>query len=100
MQWNLGDVKVTLVREVMIGITLGEFFPDCDPAIVQANADWLAPSFLNDDGTLPISIHALVVESKGTVIVVDTCIGSRPIPGFDSLSNLQTSFLDDMRAAG
>src|SRR5690606_26648639 len=44
--------------------------------------------------------HALVLESQGKVIVVDTCVGSRPVPGFDNMSNLQLTFLDDLAAAG
>jgi glyoxylase-like metal-dependent hydrolase (beta-lactamase superfamily II) len=75
-------------------------FPDSDPAVIKENADWLKPHFLNDDGTLPLSIHALVLESMGQTMIVDTCLGSRPTPGFDTMSHLQTAFLADFAAAG
>jgi glyoxylase-like metal-dependent hydrolase (beta-lactamase superfamily II) len=100
MQWKVGDVKITLVREIESAVPLHGLFPDADPAFVQANASWLQPHFLNDDGTLPLSIHALVLESLGQTFVVDTCIGNRPVPGFDNMANLQTAFLADFAAAG
>lgn len=100
MQWQIGDVKITMVREMHTGVPLEGLFPDGDRAVLDANVDWLKPHFLNDDGTLPLSIHALVLESQGKVIVVDTCVGSRPVPGYDNMSNLQLTFLDDLAAAG
>lgn len=100
MQWRIGDVKVTQVREMQTAVSLEGMFPTADPSVVDAHVSWLKPHFLNDDGTLPLSIHALVVESQGQVMVVDTCVGSRPVPGFDAMSNLQLTFLDDLAAAG
>ena len=75
MQWQIGDVKVTLVREMNTAVPLEGMFPDGESAVLEANTSWLKPHFLNDDGTLPLSIHALVLESQGTVLVVDTCVG-------------------------
>ena len=47
-----------------------------------------------------MSVHALVVESQGQRILVDTCVGNdkeRPIPGWDKR---QGPFLEDLAAAG
>lgn len=100
MQWKIGAVKVTLIREMSTGVDPNGMFPDHEPEVMRANESWLRPHFLNDDGTLPLSIHALVLESRGKVVVVDTCVGSRPIPGFDDMSNMQSAFLADLAAAG
>jgi glyoxylase-like metal-dependent hydrolase (beta-lactamase superfamily II) len=100
MNWKIGDVTITLVREMQTAVTLDGMFIGADQSVVDDNSSWLQPHFVNDDGTLPLSIHALVLESQGAVIVVDTCIGDRPVPGFDALSNLGTSFLADLAAAG
>jgi glyoxylase-like metal-dependent hydrolase (beta-lactamase superfamily II) len=100
MNWKIGDVTITLVREMQTAVTLDGMFIGADQSVVDDNSSWLQPHFVNDDGTLPLSIHALVLESQGSVIVVDTCIGDRPVPGFDALSNLGTSFLADLAAAG
>src|SRR5207248_11456800 len=57
------------------------------PEGVAAHRDGLAPMFLDADGNLLLSIHSLVVEADGKCMLVDTCIGSRPVPGYEMLSN-------------
>jgi hypothetical protein len=42
----------------------------------------------------------LVVQSQGQTILVDTCLGNRPVPGFDAMSHLGDQFLVDFAAAG
>jgi glyoxylase-like metal-dependent hydrolase (beta-lactamase superfamily II) len=100
MQWKIGDVSITLVREMETNVVLEGMLPDADRSVLDANVGWLKPHFLNDDGTLPLSIHALVLESQGQVIVVDTCVGDRPVPGFDDLSNIDHGFLATLAASG
>jgi glyoxylase-like metal-dependent hydrolase (beta-lactamase superfamily II) len=100
MQWQIGDVKVSLVREMATDVTLEGMFPDGDQAVVQENLSWLKPHFLNDDGTMPLSIHALVLESQGQRIMVDTCVGCRPVPGFDAMTFMETDFLPNLAKAG
>jgi glyoxylase-like metal-dependent hydrolase (beta-lactamase superfamily II) len=99
-QWDIGDVKVTLVREMCTEVTLEGMFPDADRSVVDENVSWLKPHFLNDDGTMPLSIHALVLESQGKTIIVDTCVGCRPVPGFDAMTFMETDFLPNMAASG
>jgi glyoxylase-like metal-dependent hydrolase (beta-lactamase superfamily II) len=100
MQWQIGDVKITLVREMQTTVELQGMFPESDRSVVDENVSWLKPHFLNDDGTLPLSIHALVLESQGQVIMVDTCVGERPVPGFDAMSFMNLGFLSTLAAAG
>jgi glyoxylase-like metal-dependent hydrolase (beta-lactamase superfamily II) len=99
-QWTIGDVKITLVREMCTDVTLEGMFPDGDRAVLDENVSWLKPHFLNDDGSIPLSIHALVLESQGQKIIVDTCVGCRPVPGFDTMTFMETDFLPNMAAAG
>jgi glyoxylase-like metal-dependent hydrolase (beta-lactamase superfamily II) len=99
-QWQIGDVKVTLVREMGTEVTLEGMFPDSDRSVLDENLSWLKPHFLNDDGTIPLSIHALILESQGQTIIVDTCVGCRPVPGFDAMTFMETDFLPNMAAAG
>jgi glyoxylase-like metal-dependent hydrolase (beta-lactamase superfamily II) len=64
------------------------FFPASTPEQLERHADWLKPWALDDDGNVLISIHALCVESEGRKIIVDTCVGQRPLPGlYAALSN-------------
>ena len=98
-RWQVGDITIT--RIVEMEITGGTLFilPDatrdaCKPI------DWLQPHFMDAEGNLIMSIHALVIDTGERRIMVDTCIGNdkeRNIPGW---SNLQTKFLEDLAAAG
>lgn len=100
MQWNVGDVKVTLVRELSLWIPFEALLPEYDPQVIEANRSWLAPNFLNDAGEMSLSMHALVLESQGQVIVVDTCVGDRPVPGQEQISFIGDQFIRDLAAAG
>jgi glyoxylase-like metal-dependent hydrolase (beta-lactamase superfamily II) len=100
MRFTVGNIRITQVRESLGAIPAAGLFPDADPALLEANRDWLQPHYMNADGTLALSIHALVVESMGKTIVVDTCVGERPVPGYDAMSNRKTTFLADFAAVG
>ena len=97
--WQIGEVTIT--RVVEMEVTGGSRFilPDatrdaCKPI------DWLYPHFMDADGNLIMSIHALVVDTPGHTIVVDTCIGNDKQRSIPNWTNLQTSFLQDLEAAG
>lgn len=97
--WQIGDVKITRIVEMEVAGGSKFILPDATPEAVRP-IEWLRPHFANDAGELIMSIHALVVDTGPRRIVVDTCIGNdkqRTIPNW---SNLQTSFLQDLEAAG
>lgn len=97
---QVGDVKVMLVRETLQPVPAEGMYVEPDMAVFEANADWLRPYFLDDEGNMPLSIHALVLESEGQTIMVDTCIGNRPIEMVPQMSHLGEGFLDELSAAG
>jgi glyoxylase-like metal-dependent hydrolase (beta-lactamase superfamily II) len=100
MKWRIGRVTVTKIVEMEV--TGGSRF-----LLPQATYDeirpieWLRPDFADERGRLKMSIHALLVETPGRRIIVDTCLGNdkenRRIPTWN---RLQTRFLDDLAAAG
>jgi len=99
VKWQIGDVTITKVLEAELHWPFRALLPEVDEALV-AKVDWLRPSFVDDDGKMILSMHALVVESQGRTIVVDTCIGNdkdRPTRPFNQRSG---PFLDDLAAAG
>jgi glyoxylase-like metal-dependent hydrolase (beta-lactamase superfamily II) len=100
MQWNIGDVKVTLVREMMLPIPFDSLIPDYEPDVIEANRSWMSPNFVDAEGRMLLSFHALVLESQGKVIVVDTCVGDRPIKDHEAISNIGDRFIRDLEAAG
>ena len=62
---------------------------------------WLKPDFMNDDGGLRLSIHALVVETPSRRILVDTCVGNdKQRPGIPDWHKLQLPFLKQLEEAG
>ena len=98
-QWQIGDIKITRIVEVEIAGGTRFILPDALRDAVKP-IDWLRPHFADDDGNLIMSIHALVVETPGRRIIVDTCLGNdkqRDIPVWHMRSG---PFLSDLAAAG
>lgn len=98
-QWQIGDVRVTKVIETVVAWRFSILLPDCTPELVDS-VPWMRPHFADDDGKMLLSIHALVVESQGRRILVDTCIGNDKARPSRSFNMLQTDFLERLAAAG
>ena len=97
-KWRIGDVRVTQIVELTTA-SLGPYLlPQATPEVVSS-LPWLKP-FLDDDGKLVLSMHALVVESRGQTILVDTCIGNDKPRSYPRWNLMQTDFLDRFQAAG
>ncbi len=98
--WRVGDVTVTAIVELDLPAPFSMLLPDATPDVV-AEQRWLVPQWAVDTETMVLRMQALVIESGDRRIVVDTCIGNdKSRPGFDFFSDLQTSFLADLSAAG
>lgn len=95
LSWQIGDVRVTRVQEQVALLAPENLIHVLDPARLEEHKRWLTPDFMTEAGEIRLSIHALVVESAGRTIVVDTCMGNdRPLPL--GLGPLQTSFLEKL----
>ena len=95
LRWKIGEVHVTRVLEQRAPLPPQGLIPRAEPEKIAAHRAWLAPHFLADDGQIVLAIQALVIESRGLRIVVDTCMGNdRPLPL--GLGPLQTAFLRDL----
>ncbi len=93
--WQVGEVNITRVVELEFPVSNKEqssFMPNATPEAL-AEVPWLQPHFVNEEGLLKMSIHALLVEAPGIRLVVDTCIGNDKPRGFTGGRALQTSFL-------
>ena len=62
--------------------------------------DWMQPHFATAEGKLVMSVHALVIDTGSLRIVVDTCIGNDKERNMPAWNKMQTSFLEDLTAAG
>ncbi|MAV26876.1 MAG: MBL fold metallo-hydrolase [Flammeovirgaceae bacterium TMED32] len=98
-QWQVGDVTITRIIEMEIPGGTRFLLPDATRDAVKP-IYWLSPCFMDNDGNLIMSIHALVVETPSRRIVVDTCIGNDKQRNIPAWTNLQLPFLEDLNNAG
>jgi glyoxylase-like metal-dependent hydrolase (beta-lactamase superfamily II) len=99
LSWHVGRVKVTRLVEMDLPVPAS--------VIPQATAEelrklaWLYPHFVSeDDSILKLSVHALLVETPGFKLVVDTCVGNdrpREITGGEPLATPFLQHLDEAR---
>ena len=98
LSWQVGRVKITRIVEMDLPVP-ARAIPQATAAELHKLA-WLYPHFVSeDDTTLKLSIHALLVEAPGLKLVVDTCIGNdrpREITGGQPLA---TPFLQHLGEA-
>jgi glyoxylase-like metal-dependent hydrolase (beta-lactamase superfamily II) len=98
--WKIGDVRLTRVEESMTAVPPTGLLPNCTAEGIERHRSWLAPAFLDEAGNLPLSFHGVVIEADDRRILVDTCIGTRPTPGYEMMSNRDSLFLPNLEAAG
>ena len=97
--WQIGTVKITRVIEMETTGGSRFILPDatrdaCKPI------GWMQPHFMDEQGNLIMSVHALIVDTGKYRIVVDTCIGNDKERNIPTWSHLQTDFLKQLTAAG
>jgi glyoxylase-like metal-dependent hydrolase (beta-lactamase superfamily II) len=83
LTWRVGDVLVTRVEDRVVHVPREQILPAITDEQIARQRPWIDPYF-DTDGNVLLSFHALVVESLGTTIVVDTCMGTmepRPVRG-------------------
>jgi len=98
--WRIGEVDIARIVEVNAwedDITM--LLPEATPAYVQ-QFKWLQPHFATPDGRMIISFQCFVLRSRGRNVMIDTCIGAEREREFPVFTNMQTTFLDDLAAAG
>ena len=100
LSWTIGDARITRVVELEAKLPMEEFLPQATAAALEPHVEWLRPHFLDEAGNLTLSIHSLLVESCGQLIIVDTCVGEKPIPGFEALTPETFDFPDRLADAG
>ncbi len=75
LSWQVGRVKITRIVEMDLPVP-AKLIPQATAAELRKSA-WLYPHFVSeDDTTLKLSVHALLVEAPGLKLVVNTCVGN------------------------
>jgi glyoxylase-like metal-dependent hydrolase (beta-lactamase superfamily II) len=98
-QWQVGDVKITRIVELEIAGGTRFILPDATREACLP-IEWLRPHFMDAEGNLIMSVHALVIDTGSRRIIVDTCIGNDKERSIPAWTHLQTSFLEDLEGAG
>lgn len=97
--WQVGDVKITRISEVLITMQPEWLLANTDTENVKTYP-WLKPLYANDNGELLMSVHSFVLELNGKRIMIDTGIGNDKPRGSDFFNMLSNPFLEDMTEAG
>lgn len=98
-RWTVGRVAITAVPERVNEVPVEDFIPAAAAVAGAGDREWLRPWAL-DDGRLRFAIQSFAIEADGRKILVDTCIGARPLPApYEDLSG-DGSYLEGLTAAG
>lgn len=100
MTWKIGNVSITSVIELDLCVDKSFILPDATPENLAPDYDWLQPHFVNEEGLIKFRVQALLVESAGQKIIIDTCVGNdkqRSEPVFNQLNG---PFIEDIAKVG
>ena len=97
--WTVGSVTITAIPELTTTSSAHWLLPDARAERVQ-EIEWMRPHYATDDGKVHMTIRALVVESAGRRILVDTCLGNDKERGVPTWNMRTGPFLEDLEAAG
>jgi glyoxylase-like metal-dependent hydrolase (beta-lactamase superfamily II) len=98
--WRIGDVEVARIVEInAFEDDMSMLLPDGSPELVK-RYPWLIPKFATPAGRMLISFQCFVLRSGDKRVMIDTCIGSDREREYDVFCNLQSTFLEDLAAAG
>jgi glyoxylase-like metal-dependent hydrolase (beta-lactamase superfamily II) len=102
--WTFGDATVTRVEEQVGFASLPpeKFLDGFDRALLARHLDWLVPHhYCVADDRLVTSIHSWLIRTGRHTILLDSCAGNhKDRPGFARFHQLDTPFLQRLRAAG
>ncbi len=99
LQWQIGKIKITRIVELLVWGNNAFVLPDAENELCKS-MDWMNPHFMNDDGDLFFSVHALIIDTGERRIIVDTCIGNDKQLAVPDWDKMQTTFLSDLEDAG
>jgi len=100
LSWQVGRVKITRIVEMDLPIPALMVIPQATPEELR-KSPWLYPHFVSeDDATLKLSVHALLVETPELRLIVDTCVGNNRPREITGGEPLDTPFLQHLADAG
>lgn len=99
-RWRIGAVEVVRIVEIFEECTDDAIlFQDCGPERIK-RYPWLLPHYATPEGKIKINFQAFAVRAGERRIMVDTCVGNEKHRQAPLFNQLQSSFLEDLTAAG
>jgi len=102
--WTIGDATVRRIEEQVGFASLPpeKFLAGFDRELLARHLDWLVPHHYSvEDDRLITSIHSWLIRTGRHTVLLDSCAGNhKDRPGFARFHQLDTPFLQRLRAAG
>jgi glyoxylase-like metal-dependent hydrolase (beta-lactamase superfamily II) len=95
---RVGAAEIRRVEEMTHRSRLATVAPD--DAFVAAHKHWLAPAFLNPDGTWNFTFQSWIMTLAGKVFVIDPCNGNGRPHMYPLFENLNTPYIERFTATG
>lgn len=100
---TVGDVTIDRVLEREGPFADVDFLlPDVSPGLLDANAGWLTPRFVEpESGQVIMSFHSLLVRTPRQTVLVDACVGNdKERPDRPFWHRAQFPYLENLAALG
>ncbi len=100
---NIGDFQLDRVIESEEPLFEAQsFLPDATADVIEANADWLFPRFLEPvTNKIILTIQSYIIKTPRHTILVDSCVGNdKPRPQRPMWDMMDGPYLADLAAAG
>jgi glyoxylase-like metal-dependent hydrolase (beta-lactamase superfamily II) len=98
LRWKIGDVEIIRIAETCQGFSPSLLLKQATPEAIAPHMHWLQPHFADAEGNLMISVHGLLIISKGVKIMVDTCVGPHAAEEYGQVAT--NAFLENLTLAG
>lgn len=100
---TIGDIRIDRLVESEGAFADADFlFPEIDLSLLEAQADWLMPMFVEPETQkIIMSFHSLVIRTPRSTIIVDCCVGNdKHRPARPGWHQLKTPWLDKLAKLG
>jgi glyoxylase-like metal-dependent hydrolase (beta-lactamase superfamily II) len=96
---KVGAAEIRHVPEIAYKLPIA-FLTD-DEALLQQNADWLSPRFLDADGNWDMIVQSWIIIVDDKVVLLDPCTGNgRHNPALPMMHMLDTPYIERFAATG
>jgi len=100
LSWQIGDVRIVSVVERVVRLPLNYVLANFETERLDQHRHWLAPHFIDAENHYQLTVRALLVESCGKRIMIDTCLGEHITPFDDMFGAIPYDFLERLANAG